>query len=48
MGAGQAIDQVKLYGDAVKWFCEVGVDTATPEHAALGPAARVPRLLDRA
>jgi 2-succinyl-5-enolpyruvyl-6-hydroxy-3-cyclohexene-1-carboxylate synthase len=29
-GAGQAIDQVKLYGDAVKWFCEVGVDTATP------------------
>src|SRR6201999_2347675 len=31
VGAGQAIDQVKLYGDAVKWFCEVGVDTATPE-----------------
>jgi 2-succinyl-5-enolpyruvyl-6-hydroxy-3-cyclohexene-1-carboxylate synthase len=30
-GAGQAIDQVKLYGDAVKWFCEVGVDTATPD-----------------
>jgi 2-succinyl-5-enolpyruvyl-6-hydroxy-3-cyclohexene-1-carboxylate synthase len=30
-GAGQAIDQIKLYGDAVKWFCEVGVDTATPE-----------------
>ena len=22
-GAGQAIDQIKLYGDAVKWFCEV-------------------------
>ncbi len=31
VGAGQAIDQLKLYGDAVKWFCEVGVDTATPE-----------------
>jgi 2-succinyl-5-enolpyruvyl-6-hydroxy-3-cyclohexene-1-carboxylate synthase len=31
VGAGQAIDQIKLYGDAVKWFCEVGVDTATPE-----------------
>jgi 2-succinyl-5-enolpyruvyl-6-hydroxy-3-cyclohexene-1-carboxylate synthase len=31
VGAGQAIDQVKLYGDAVKWFCEVGVDTATAE-----------------
>src|ERR1700729_2834075 len=30
-GAGQAIDQLKLYGDAVKWFCEVGVDTATPD-----------------
>jgi 2-succinyl-5-enolpyruvyl-6-hydroxy-3-cyclohexene-1-carboxylate synthase len=30
-GAGQAIDQIKLYGDAVKWFCEVGVDTATPQ-----------------
>jgi 2-succinyl-5-enolpyruvyl-6-hydroxy-3-cyclohexene-1-carboxylate synthase len=24
VGAGQAIDQVKLYGGAVKWFCEVG------------------------
>jgi len=31
VGAGQAIDQVKLYGDAVKWFCEVGSHTATPE-----------------
>src|ERR1700735_5401517 len=31
VGAGQAIDQIKLYGDAVKWFCEVGVDTATPD-----------------
>jgi 2-succinyl-5-enolpyruvyl-6-hydroxy-3-cyclohexene-1-carboxylate synthase len=31
VGAGQAIDQVKLYGDAVKWFFEVGVDTATPD-----------------
>jgi 2-succinyl-5-enolpyruvyl-6-hydroxy-3-cyclohexene-1-carboxylate synthase len=30
-GAGQAIDQLKLYGDAAKWFCEVGVDVATPE-----------------
>ena len=24
VGAGQSIDQVKLYGSAVKWFCEVG------------------------
>ncbi len=28
VGAGQAIDQIKLYGDAVKWFFEVGVDRA--------------------
>src|SRR5437879_5444592 len=27
-GAGQAIDQLKLYGDAVKWFFEVGVHEA--------------------
>ncbi len=29
-GAGQTIDQVKLYGDAVRMFTEVGVDEATP------------------
>jgi 2-succinyl-5-enolpyruvyl-6-hydroxy-3-cyclohexene-1-carboxylate synthase len=29
-GAGQTIDQVKLYGDAVKWFFEVGNHEATP------------------
>ncbi len=28
IGAGQAIDQLKLYGDAVKWFFEVGVHEA--------------------
>jgi 2-succinyl-5-enolpyruvyl-6-hydroxy-3-cyclohexene-1-carboxylate synthase len=30
-GAGQAIDQLKLYGDAAKWFFEVGTHEATPE-----------------
>ena len=31
VGAGQTIDQVKLYGDAVKWFVEVGVHDVTDE-----------------
>jgi len=30
VGAGQTIDQLKIYGDAVKWFFEVGVGDATP------------------
>jgi 2-succinyl-5-enolpyruvyl-6-hydroxy-3-cyclohexene-1-carboxylate synthase len=28
IGAGQTIDQVKLYGAAVRWFCEVGTHEA--------------------
>jgi 2-succinyl-5-enolpyruvyl-6-hydroxy-3-cyclohexene-1-carboxylate synthase len=31
VGAGQTIDQLKQYGDAVKWFVEVGVHDATTE-----------------
>lgn len=27
-GAGQTIDQLKLYGSAVRWFCELGVHQA--------------------
>lgn len=27
-GAGQTIDQIKMYGDSVRWFCEVGVPEA--------------------
>jgi 2-succinyl-5-enolpyruvyl-6-hydroxy-3-cyclohexene-1-carboxylate synthase len=30
VGAGQTIDQLKLYGDSVKWFFEVGLHEATP------------------
>jgi 2-succinyl-5-enolpyruvyl-6-hydroxy-3-cyclohexene-1-carboxylate synthase len=28
VGAGQTIDQVKLYGESVRWFCEVGTHDA--------------------
>ena len=31
IGAGQTIDQVKLYGGAVKWYLEVDDQPATPE-----------------
>ena len=31
VGAGQVIDQVKLYGSAAKWFFEVGSHDASPE-----------------
>src|SRR5579884_849159 len=31
VGAGQTIDQLKLYGDAAKWFFEVDAHDATPE-----------------
>jgi 2-succinyl-5-enolpyruvyl-6-hydroxy-3-cyclohexene-1-carboxylate synthase len=31
VGAGQTVDQVKLYGDFAKWFVELGVHDHTPE-----------------
>ena len=31
VGAGQTIDQLKLYAGAAKWFFEVGTHRATPE-----------------
>jgi 2-succinyl-5-enolpyruvyl-6-hydroxy-3-cyclohexene-1-carboxylate synthase len=34
VGAGQTIDQVKLYGDAVRWFFEVGNHEASEQSLA--------------
>jgi 2-succinyl-5-enolpyruvyl-6-hydroxy-3-cyclohexene-1-carboxylate synthase len=34
VGANQAIDQIKMYGNAVRWFCEVGVPERRPGAAA--------------
>jgi 2-succinyl-5-enolpyruvyl-6-hydroxy-3-cyclohexene-1-carboxylate synthase len=31
IGAGQTIDQIKLYGESVRWFCEVGSHEADDE-----------------
>jgi 2-succinyl-5-enolpyruvyl-6-hydroxy-3-cyclohexene-1-carboxylate synthase len=33
-GAGQTIDQIKLYGDAVRWFVEVGNHDVTDQRIA--------------
>ena len=33
VGAGQSIDQLKLYGSAVQWFCEVGNQAPSREAA---------------
>ena len=48
LGAGQTIDQVKLYGSAAKWFLEVDAHAGHAGAAAVAAPARVPRVLDRA
>ncbi|MGH8985110.1 MAG: 2-succinyl-5-enolpyruvyl-6-hydroxy-3-cyclohexene-1-carboxylic-acid synthase [Acidimicrobiia bacterium] len=40
-GAGQTIDQVGLYGDAVRWQCDVGVPEDVPGAGAAWRAAAV-------
>ncbi len=35
VGAGQTIDQIKLYGSAAKWFCEVAFERASASLRAL-------------
>ena len=47
VGAGQTIDQIKLYGSAAKWFFEVDDHPASAGAGALVAAARLPRVLDR-
>ena len=32
-GAAQTVDQIKLYGDRVRWFCEAGMPSAGPDAA---------------
>ncbi|MGH8899251.1 MAG: 2-succinyl-5-enolpyruvyl-6-hydroxy-3-cyclohexene-1-carboxylic-acid synthase, partial [Egibacteraceae bacterium] len=39
-GANQTIDQLKLYGDAVRWFCEVGAPEPGGERYWRALAAR--------
>ena len=34
IGAGQTIDQLKLYGSSVRWFCEVGTHEADDSGSA--------------
>ena len=46
VGAGQTIDQVKLYGSAAKWYFEVDDHPASPRAAEVAAPARLPGVLD--
>ena len=48
VGAGQTIDQVKLYGDAVKWFFEVDLHDGSAESLRWVRHPGLPGLLDSA
>ena len=48
VGAGQAIDQVELFGSAAKWFVEVGSHEPGRATAVHHRGPGVPRVLDRA
>ena len=43
IGAGQTIDQLKLYGDSVRWFCEVGQPRRRRRRPPPLPLGRLPR-----
>ncbi len=45
VGAGQAIDQLGIYGSAAKWFVEVGNHEPGPRDRHPLPRARLPRLV---
>ena len=42
IGAGQTIDQIKLYGSSVRWFCEVGTHDGRRRRPAALPLGRLP------
>ena len=42
IGAGQTIDQLKLYGSSVRWFCEVGTHDGRRRRPAPLPLGRLP------
>ena len=42
IGAGQTIDQIKLFGSSVRWFCEVGTHDGRRRRAAPLPLGRLP------
>ena len=44
IGAGQTIDQLKLYGTSARWFCDVGTHEADDAGSPALSLGRLPRL----